>query len=125
MSRYHRAKGELVVFDRHVYDALLPPEPPLVWAKRSFFGFLAHCAPGPHLVLVLDLPSEVTIRRRPEEKPEHLEALRERYLELAERLGTAQVMSAAGTPDEMRVDATNRIWRAFAARRSSTPLRRD
>ncbi len=125
VSRYHRAKGELVVFDRHVYDALLPPEPPLVWAKRSFFGFLAHCAPGPHLVLVLDLPSEVTIRRRPEEKPEHLEALRERYLELAERLGTAQVMSAAGTPDEMRVDATNRIWRAFAARRSSTPLRRD
>lgn len=116
LSRYHEARGRLVVFDRHVYDALLPPEPPLVWAKRLFFGFLAHCAPGPDLVLVLDLPSGVTIQRRPEEKPEHLEALRSRYLELAERLPQAQLMPADGTPDEVRIDATDRIWRAFAAR---------
>jgi thymidylate kinase len=120
VSRYHRARGELVIFDRHVYDALLPPEPPLVWAKRLFFGFLAHSAPGPHLVLVLDLPSEVTIRRRPEERPDHLEALREQYRSLGERLHRAQLMSAAGTPDEMRVDATDRIWRAYAARRSGS-----
>ena len=51
-----------------------PMYSPLVWAKRAFFGFLAHSAPGPHLVLVLDLPSEVTIQRRPEERPDHLEA---------------------------------------------------
>ncbi|HEY2667197.1 MAG TPA: hypothetical protein VGK51_10190 [Actinomycetota bacterium] len=120
VSRYHRARGQLVIFDRHVYDALLPPEPPLVWAKRLFFGFLAHAAPGPHLVLVLDLPSEVTMQRRPEERPEHLEALRAQYRALAERLGRAQLMPAAGTPDEMRIDATDRIWRAYVARRSST-----
>ncbi|HTC82524.1 MAG TPA: hypothetical protein VK848_13395, partial [Acidimicrobiia bacterium] len=119
VSRYHRARGELVIFDRHVYDALLPPEPPLVWAKRLFFGFLAHSAPGPHLVLVLDLPSEVTIQRRPEERPDHLEALRDQYRVLAERLHQAQLMPAAGTPDEMRIDATDRIWRAYAARRSA------
>jgi thymidylate kinase len=119
ISRYHRAKGELVIFDRHVYDALLPPEPPLVWAKRLFFGFLAHSAPGPHLVLVLDLPSEVTIQRRPEERPDHLDALRAQYRALAERLHRAQLMSAAGTPDEMRIDATDRIWRAYATRRSA------
>ena len=124
VSRYHRARGELVIFDRHVYDALLPPEPPLVWAKRLFFGFLAHSAPGPHLVLVLDLPSEVTIQRRPEERPEHLEALRAQYRALAERLGRAELMSAAGTPDEMRIDATDRIWRAYVARRSpEAPLK--
>lgn len=117
VSRYLRAKGELVVFDRHVYDALLPPQPPLAWAKRLFFSFLAHAAPGPHLVLVLDLPSEVTIRRRPEEQPEHLEALRAQYADLAERLGRAQLMPAAGTPAEMRIDATDRIWRAYVARR--------
>jgi hypothetical protein len=29
-------------------------------------------------------------------------------------------MPAAGTPDEMRIDATDRIWRAYVARRSST-----
>jgi thymidylate kinase len=120
VGRYRRARGKLVIFDRHVYDALLPPEPPLVWAKRLFFGFLAHAAPGPHLVLVLDLPSEVTMQRRPEERPEHLEALRAQYRALAERLGRAQLMPAAGTPDEMRIDATDRIWRAYVARRSST-----
>src|SRR5439155_16008182 len=91
----------------------------LVWAKRLFFGFLAHSAPGPHLVLVLDLPSEVTIQRRPEERPEHLEALRAQYRGLAERLRRAQLMSAAGTPDEVRIEATDRIWRAHAARRSA------
>ena len=117
-SRYHRARGELVVFDRHVYDALLPPEPPLAWAKRLFFGFLAHSAPGPHLVLVLDLPAEVTIERRPEEKPEHLEAMRARYLELAGRLPRSQVIAADRTPGEVRIDATDRIWRAYAARRT-------
>jgi thymidylate kinase len=120
VSRYHRARGELVIFDRHVYDALLPPEPPLLWAKRLFFGFLAHSAPGPHLVLVLDVPSEVTIRRRPEERPEHLEALRDQYRRLAERLNRAQLLPAAGTPDEVRIDATDRIWRAYAARRSGS-----
>jgi hypothetical protein len=90
-----------------------------VWAKHLFFGFLAHSAPGPHLVLVLDLPSDVTIQRRPEERPEHLEALRDQYRGLAERLPRAQLMPAAGTPDEMRIDATDRIWRAYAARRSA------
>jgi hypothetical protein len=69
---------------------------------------------------VLDLPSEVTIQRRPEERPDHLEALREQYRSLADRLHRAQLMSAAGTPDEMRIDATDRIWRAFAARRSAS-----
>jgi thymidylate kinase len=116
VSRYHRARGRLVIFDRHVYDALLPPAPPLVWAKRLFFGFLAHACPGPHLVLVLDLPSEVTIQRRPEERREHLEALRGQYLDLAMRLPHAQVLPADRTPDEVRVDATDRIWRAWAAR---------
>src|SRR5260370_23203921 len=84
-----------------------------------FFGFLAHSYPGPQLVRVLYIPSEVTIQRRPEERPEHLEALRAQYRALAERLGRAQLMPAAGTPDEMRVDATDRIWRAYAARRSA------
>jgi hypothetical protein len=45
--------------------------------------------------------------------------LRDQYRALAERLHHAQLVSAAGTPDEMRIDATDRIWRAYAARRSA------
>jgi hypothetical protein len=74
---------------------------------------------------VLDLPSEATIQRRPEERPEHLEALRAQYRALAERLGRAQLMPAAGTPDEMRIDATDRIWRAYAARHSARGAPQD
>jgi thymidylate kinase len=115
-ARLHQAQGRLVIFDRHVYDALLPPDPPMVWAKRLFFGFLAHAAPGPQLVLILDQPSDVTIRRRPEENPEHLRALRGQYLALGERLPRAQLIAADQTPDAVRIEATAKIWRAWAAR---------
>jgi thymidylate kinase len=115
-ARLHRALGRLVIFDRHAYDALLPPDPPLVWAKRLFFGFLAHAAPGPQLVLVLDLPSDVTIKRRPEEDPEHVRAMRGQYLALAERLPQAQLINGDQTPEAVRIEATARIWGAWAAR---------
>ena len=115
-ARLYRAQGRLVIFDRHAYDALLPPDPPLVWAKRLFFGFLAHAAPGAQLVLVLNLPSDVTIKRRPEDDPEHLRALRGQYLTLAERLPRAQLIAADQTPDAVRIEATAKIWRAWAAR---------
>lgn len=121
-ARRHTASGRLVVFDRHVYDALLPPEPPHVWAKRLFFGFLAHAAPGPDLVLVLDLPSEVAIKRRPEENAERLRGLRAQYRALADRLPHAELLPADRTPDELRVDATERIWRAWATRRARRSL---
>jgi thymidylate kinase len=117
-ARFHRAQGRLVIFDRHVYDALLPPDPPAVWAKRLFFAFLARAAPGPQLVLVLDLPSDVTIKRRPQEDPEHLRALRGQYLGLAGRLRRAQLIAADQTPDAVRIEATARIWRAWAARQA-------
>ena len=117
-GRYLRAKGKLVVFDRYVYDARLRGGPPLGPAKRAFFAFLGHAVPGPELVLVLDLPSEVVIERRPEESPEHLASLRQRYLDLAERLPRAQVLPGMGTPDELRIEATDRIWRTWAARQS-------
>ena len=117
-GRFLRATGKLVVFDRYLYDARLPGGPPLGLAKRAFFAFLGHAAPGPQLVLVLDLPSEVVIERRPEESPDHLASLRERYLDLAGRLPRAHVMPGTGTPDELRIEATDRIWRAWAARKA-------
>jgi thymidylate kinase len=115
-ARYHTARGRLVVFDRHVYDALVPPEPPLVWAKRLFFGLLAHAAPGPDLVLVLDLPAEATTERRPGEDPERLRSLRSQYLALAERLPHAEVLQADQTKEALRAEAMERIWQAWARR---------
>jgi thymidylate kinase len=120
-AAYHQARGRLVVFDRHPYDALLPPAPPYVGLKRAFFTLLARTVPAPSLVLVLDLPAEVTARRRPDENPAALAAARADYLALAQKLPQAVVLDADRTPDALRAEAVDRIWQAVwaaGARRS-------
>jgi hypothetical protein len=37
--------------------------------KRAYFTLLARTVPAPTLVLVFDLPADVTARRRPDENP--------------------------------------------------------
>jgi thymidylate kinase len=117
VSLAHQACGRLVVFDRHPYDALLPPAPPRRALKRVFFALLAHTVPTPSLVLVLDLPAEVAARRRPDEDPTALAAARTEYLVLARRLSRAVVLDADCAPDELRAEAVDRIWQAVLAAR--------
>jgi thymidylate kinase len=114
VAAYHQARGRLVVFDRHPYDALLPPAPPYVGLKRAFFTVLARTVPAPSLVLVLDLPADVTARRRPDENPAALAAARADYLALAQRLPQAVVLDADRTPDALRAEAVDRIWQAVS-----------
>jgi thymidylate kinase len=111
----HQARGRLVVFDRHPYDALLPPSPPHLTLKRVFFILLAHTVPAPSLVLVLDLSAEITAHRRPDEDPTALAAARADYLALAQRLPRAVVLDADRTPDALRAEAVDRIWQAVLA----------
>jgi thymidylate kinase len=118
VALYHQGRGRTVVFDRHPYDALLPPGPPHLRLKRIFFGFLARSVPPPSIVLVLDLPAEITHQRRPEEDPVQLATARDAYLALARRLRRAEVINADRTPDELRVEATARIWHAMVERRT-------
>ncbi len=117
IALHHQARGRLVVFDRHPYEALLPPKPPHVGPKRIFFALLARTVPAPILVFVLDLPAEVTACRRPEEDPAALAGARADYLALAERLPAAVVVDADRTPDALRAAVVDRIWRALLADR--------
>ena len=112
LTCWHQAGGRLVVFDRHPYDALLPPAPPHVALKRLFFSVLARTVPAPSLVLVLDVPAEVAARRRPEEDPAALAAARTAYLALAKRLPRAVVLDADHPPETLRAAAVDRIWQA-------------
>lgn len=112
VTAWHRALGRLVVLDRHPYDALLPPAPPHVTLKRLFFALLAHTAPAPSLLLVLDVPAEVAALRRPEEDPAELSTLRSEYLALARRLPRAVVLDADRSPEALRAAAVDRIWQA-------------
>ncbi|HEV7828801.1 MAG TPA: hypothetical protein VGP04_08095, partial [Pseudonocardiaceae bacterium] len=59
-----------------------------------------------------------THQRRPEEDPVQLATARDAYLALARRLRQAEVINADRTPDELRVEATARIWHAMVERRT-------
>jgi thymidylate kinase len=111
----HVARGRVVVFDRYTYDALLPVTGQLQWLKRPYFWLLAHAAPRPDLVLVLDLPGEVAFARKGEFTPAGLEAIRQGFLALAPRVG-AEVVDAAAAPEQVRADVVDRIWRRHRTR---------
>jgi thymidylate kinase len=104
------ARGHLVLFDRYTYDALLPITGSLRWLKRPYFWVLAHLAPRPDLVLVLDLPGEVAFARKGEFSPDGLEAVRQGFLALAPRV-RAEIVDASAPPDQVRTDVLARIER--------------
>ena len=111
----HAARGHVVVFDRYTYDALLPITGSWRSLKRPYFWVLAHLAPRPDLVLVLDLPGEVAFARKGEFTAEGLEAVRQGFLALVPRLG-AEVVDASAPPDQVRADVVARIRRHHRAR---------
>ena len=115
-ARLHESRGGLVVFDRYTYDALLPPRQAPTAARRARRWILAHACPAPDLVLVLDAPGEVLHARKPEHPQAVLEAQRDYYRRLGERLDRAIVVDAARESDEVRREVESVIWRALAAR---------
>jgi thymidylate kinase len=112
----HRARGRLVVFDRYVYDALLPPTGTLVRLKRPYFWLLGRLCPAPDLVLVLDVPGEVMHARKGEHDAQRLEAEREQFARLQRRLPNAERVDAARPPEVVLADVLGRIWRRYASR---------
>lgn len=115
-SLRHRGLGRLVVFDRYVYDAMLPPTGSLVQLKRLYFWLLSRLCPAPHLVLVLDVPGRVMHLRKAEHDVERLEADREQFRRLLGRLSNAELVDADRPADVVLADVLNRIWRRYADR---------
>ena len=112
----HRAIGRLVIFDRYVYDALLPPTGPLVRLKRPYFWLLGRLCPAPDLVLLLDVPGEVMHARKGERDAVRLEAEREQFVRLQRRLPNAERVDADRPPEVVLVDVLGRIWLRYAKR---------
>ena len=109
-------QGRIVVFDRYVYDAHLPPAPPLVALKRVYLRALTRGLPAPDLAVVLDVPPEVAYARKQENTLEELAGEREVYRRLVARLPNAASVDAARPPDEVRADVTQLVWRRLADR---------
>jgi thymidylate kinase len=110
-----RLRGRVVVFDRYSYDALLPPAPPFVGAKRIYFSALAALCPDARLALLLDAPLCTLRSRRPHDDPEALERLRSGYLSVASRVAHLEIVDAARDADAVLDDALSRIVGAQVA----------
>jgi hypothetical protein len=113
---YHQARGRLVLYDRYVYEAQLPPKPPLLALKRFYFWVLGHAIPSPDAAVVLDVAGRVAYGRKQENPPEELESERRVYALLAATEPSVVLVDAAQEPAAVRADVTAIVWRKLAAR---------
>jgi thymidylate kinase len=116
VAQRHRAMGRLVVFDRYVYDALLPPRGALIRLKRMYLRMLSRCCPAPELVILLDAPGEVMHARSGEYDAAHLEAERSHYARLATRLPRVVRVDADQPAERVLSVVTDHIWRRYLTR---------
>jgi thymidylate kinase len=115
-AQYHQTLGQMVIFDRYVYDSLLPPRPPLAAVKQPIFWLLAHLCPPPDLVFLLDAPGHLMAERKAEYSAEHLEAERQRFLSLRARIPALHVVDASRDLDTVRRDVLGQVWQAYTER---------
>lgn len=94
LAAHHRRRGQVVLFDRYSYDALLPVARSSLRGRASAALILALCPP-PDATVLLDCPAEVMWARKQELGLARLADFRQRYLAIA-----------AGLPDVLVVDAT-------------------
>jgi thymidylate kinase len=94
-----QARGHLVVFDRYVYDARIPPTPPLVVLKRAYFWLLSRTCGRPDLTVLLDLPGAVAFGRKGEDGIAETEAQRQEFLAIGRDLGAHVVDATRGVTD--------------------------
>jgi thymidylate kinase len=111
---WHKARGRLVVLDRYVYDALLPPPPGYGLRARINHWVLSRAAPAADLVVLLDVPAEVAYQRKREHTVAWMAARRRHYLELSRRLPRLRVVDAARAPEPVLWEVTALVWRSYA-----------
>ena len=115
-ARLLQAQGTIVVFDRYVYDAVAPTPTPLSRAGRLSRWILGHICPAPDLVLVLSAPGEIMHRRKGAYTADTLEAWRQHFLALRQRLPNVEIVDTTRSLDAVRADVIDRVWRCYRGR---------
>jgi thymidylate kinase len=113
---FHRAAGRLVVLDRYVYDALLPPTRAIGRLHRAHRWLVARSLPAPDLVLVLDAPGRTAFARKGENDAGSLERDRRALLALSARIPGARVVDASVDAERVRRHVVSLIWNARVRR---------
>jgi thymidylate kinase len=115
-ARGRTTRGQLVLFDRYSFDAMLPPRRRVSRVGRLRRWLLARSVPRPHLTIILDAPGDLLYARKGEQTPAILETERRSYLTLTDRVPAAAVIDARQSPDEVRKAITIAIWSRWATR---------
>jgi len=117
VSAYRKAwRGHIVLCDRHPIEVLaVRPERSKV-AQRVERFIARHLIPWPDLILVLDAPPELLLRRKHEHPIETLERWRRGYGDEFGPRG-AVVISTAGSREESLRNASRAVWGSLSARR--------
>jgi thymidylate kinase len=116
------SRGRLVLFDRYVYDAAVPPRGSHQKLKRLYFRLLMRSAPAPDLVVLLDAPGEVLFARKREMTPELLDADRTELTAHLERVScrpggpSVVVLDATRSREAVTTAAVESVW-SLAVRR--------
>ena len=115
-GRYHQYRGRLVIFDRYMEDPWLPLPPGTSVLRRigRRIRSAISCPPA-DLMLVLDAPGTAMFARKGEHSAGHLEAQRQRYLRLGERIPNVVVIDATAGADPVARRAAELLWRRLVA----------
>ncbi|MFC6238980.1 hypothetical protein [Longivirga aurantiaca] len=106
-------RGRVVLYDRHVVDALLRPGKPTFRARVSY-SLLLHSCPAPDVFVVLDAPGQLMFDRKGEHTPEILEERRQRYLDLRDRYDNVVVVDATNDAETVRREVESLVWRTWS-----------
>ena len=106
-------RGRVVLYDRHVVDALLRPGKPTFRARISY-SLLLHSCPAPDVFVVLDAPGQLMFDRKGEHTPELLEERRQRYLDLRDRYDHVVVVDAPNDAETVRREVERLVWRTWS-----------
>jgi thymidylate kinase len=115
VARWHTFRGRVVVFDRYVYDALLPAAG-ASWRSRTRSALIARVARPADLALLLDVPAQVMFDRKGEHDPAYLEHQRRGYLALRDRLFNVVVLDGTRSAAEVARAAAERVQAELDAR---------
>jgi thymidylate kinase len=120
-ARYRQAGGQLVVFDRYTYDALLPIPGTPRRLTRLRRWLLAHACPSPGLVVLLDAPGDVLFARKGEHTPVVLERQRQAYRAICARLPRSATVDVTCDAAGVRRQVSRLIWSEYQRRAGQRP----
>jgi thymidylate kinase len=124
-TRYHRARGRLVVLDRFAHDVLLPGVVDTSRGGRLNRQLSLWLAPEPDVVLLLDAPGELMFARKGEHSPQLLEQRRQGYLAMVTAMPQGAVVDATRPVDEVVRAASAIVWTAIDGPRAAMSCSSD